>query len=72
MTNHQLRGRIGENMAGTEQWQINISFFVKASNDDEALSKVTSTLRYGEADMAWIWQSSKRLTNKGETNDTNN
>lgn len=56
-------------MAGTEQWQINISFFVEASNDDEALSKVTSTLRYGEADMAWIWQSSKRLTNKGDASE---
>ena len=56
-------------MAGTRQWQINIAFFVEASNDDEALSKVTSTLRYGESDLVWIWQSTKGLTNKGETND---
>lgn len=56
-------------MAGTDMWQINIAFFVEASSDDEALSKVTSTLRYNEADMAWIWHSSKRLTNKGDANE---
>lgn len=56
-------------MAGTDMWQINIAFFVEASNDDEALSKVTSTLRYGEADMAWIWNHSKRLTNKGDASE---
>ena len=70
MTNPQLHGHIGGSMAGTDMWQINIAFFVEASSDDEALNKVTSTLRYGETDMAWIWQSSKRLTNKEtETND---
>jgi hypothetical protein len=56
-------------MAGTKQWQINIAFFVEASNDDEALSKVTSTLRYGESDLVWIWQSSKQLTNKGDASE---
>jgi hypothetical protein len=59
-------------MAGTRLWQVNMAFFVEASNDDEALSKVTSTLRYGESDIAWIWQSSKGLTNKGEASVTNN
>lgn len=59
-------------MAGTRQWQINIAFFVEADNDDDALHKVTSTLRYGESDVVWIWQSSKALTNKGEASDTNN
>jgi hypothetical protein len=56
-------------MAGTKQWQINIAFFVEASNDDEALSKVTSTLRYDDSDLVWIWQSSKQLTNKGDASE---
>jgi hypothetical protein len=56
-------------MAGTKQWQINIAFFVEASNDDEALNKVTSTLRYGESDLVWIWQSSKGLSNKGDASE---
>ena len=64
-----MHGHIGGNMAGTRQWQINIAFFVEASNDDEALSKVTSTLRYDDSDLVWIWQSSKGLTNKGEASD---
>jgi hypothetical protein len=59
-------------MAGTKQWQINIAFFVEADNDDDALHKVTSTLRYDDSDLVWIWQSSKQLTNKEKTNDTNN
>ena len=56
-------------MAGTRQWQVNISFFVEASNDDEAMSKVTSTLPYNKKDIAWAWQSSKGLPNKGEANE---
>jgi hypothetical protein len=56
-------------MAGTRQWQVNIAFFVEASNDDEALSKVTSTLRYDDSDLVWIWQATKRLTNKGDASE---
>lgn len=57
-------------MDGTKQWQINMAFFVEASTDDEALSKVTSTLRYGEKDIAWAWLSSKGLSNiEGEASE---
>ena len=64
-----MHGHIGGIMAGTRQWQVNISFFVEASNDDEAMSKVTSTLPYNKKDIAWAWQSSKGLPNKGEANE---
>jgi len=56
-------------MAGTKQWQVNIAFFVEADNDDDALRKATSTLRYGEVDVVWAWQSTKGITNKGDASE---
>ena len=55
MTDHQLRGHIGENMAGTKRWEVNITFFVEAEDDDAALRKATSTLKYGKSDVTWAW-----------------
>jgi hypothetical protein len=42
-------------MAGTKEWEVNITFFVEADNDDDALRKATKTLRYGEIDVTWAW-----------------
>lgn len=55
-------------MAGTKRWEINITFFVEAEDDDAALRKATRTLKYGESDVTWAWIYTTQ-TNKGETND---
>lgn len=69
MTNHQLRGHIGGNMAGIKTYDVCIVFTVRANNDDEAKNKVTKTLAHDTRyDWAWIYTT----LNKGETNDTNN
>ena len=48
-------------MAGTKQWEVNITFFVEADDDDDALRKATSTLRYGESDVTWEWIETRLL-----------
>ena len=57
-------------MAGTKRWEVNITFFVEAADDDDALRKATSTLKYGQSDVTWAWIYTTQ-TNKGEANDTN-
>jgi hypothetical protein len=42
-------------MAGTKRWEVNITFFVEAEDDDAALRKATSTLKYGKSDVTWAW-----------------
>jgi len=69
MTSHQLRGHIGGNMDGTKQWEVNITFFVNASNDDEAFNKVTNTLRYKDKNVAWAWIYTTQTNKEIETND---
>ncbi len=31
------------------------TFFVEAEDDDAALRKATSTLKYGKSDVTWAW-----------------
>jgi hypothetical protein len=68
MTDHQLRGHIGGNMAGTEIYDVCIVFSVYADNDDEALHKVTRDLEYGKEDVEWAWIYTKHI-NKGEASE---
>ena len=68
MKDHQLRGHIGGNMAGTNTYDVCIVFNVFASDDDEALKKVTKTLPRGRLDIAWAWIYTTQ-TNKGEASD---
>ena len=55
-------------MAGIKQWKVDITFFVEADNDDDALRKATTTLRYGESDVVWVWKDTQ-LINKGEASE---
>jgi hypothetical protein len=55
MTDHQLHGDIGENMAGTKVYDVCIVFSVESTDDDAALNRVTSVLPKGDLDMAWAW-----------------
>jgi len=55
-------------MAGTKEWEVNITFFVEADDDDDALRKATKTLRYGEIDVTWAWIYTTQ-TNKGEASE---
>jgi len=57
-------------MAGIKRWDVNITFFVEAEDDDDALRKATRTLIHGKSDVTWAWIYTTQ-TNKGETNDTN-
>ena len=56
-------------MAGIEKpmYRVEIMFFVYADGDDDALHKVTRTLRY-EDDIVWAWRSTQ-LENKGEASE---
>lgn len=64
MANHQLPGRIGGNVAGINTYDVCIVFSVKASDDDEALNKVTKTLAHDTRyDWSWIYTTE---VNKGE------
>ena len=56
-------------MDGTKQWEVNITFFVNASNDDEAFNKVTNTLRYKDKNVAWAWIYTTQTNKEIETND---
>ena len=67
MISPQLHGHTGGNMAGINTYKVKIEFLVYADSDDDALHKVTRTLRY-EDDYVWIWTQTK-LINKGEANE---
>jgi hypothetical protein len=55
-------------MDGTNTYDVCIVFNVKASDDDEALNKVTSTLAHDTRyDWAWIYTTNTR---ERENNDT--
>ena len=57
-------------MAGTKKdmYRVEMFFFVYADDDDDARTKVTSTLAH-DTRYAWAWRSTT-LENKGETSDT--
>jgi hypothetical protein len=55
MTDHQLHGDIGENMAGTEIYNVCIVFNVHATNDDDALSTVREYLPTNTYPIEWAW-----------------
>ena len=38
-------------MAGIKRWDVNITFFVEAEDDDDALRKATRTLIHGKSDV---------------------
>ena len=48
----------------TPMYIVTIEFFVRADNDDDALNKVTKTLRHDKT-YDWSWESTKLLT-KGD------
>lgn len=57
-------------MDGINEYDVCIVFNVKASNDDEALRKVTQTLAHDTRyDWGWIYTT---LNKKESNNDTNN
>ena len=55
-------------MAGIKTLEVNITFFVEADDDDDALRKATKTLRYGEVDVTWAWIYTTQ-TNKGDASE---
>jgi len=64
MTDHQQHGHIGESMAGINEYDVCIVFRVKASDDDEALNKVTQTLAHDTRyDWTWIYTTTKEQSN---------
>jgi hypothetical protein len=51
-------------MAGTNTYDVCIVFTVKASDDDEALNKVTKTLAHDSRyDWAWIYTTQTKESN---------
>ena len=55
MTGHQLHGRIGENMAGTDTYDVCIVFTVYAEDGDAALDVVRDGLPRSTYPMEWAW-----------------
>lgn len=54
-----MPGNIGVIMEATNNmWEVNISFYVEASDDDEALSRVRDFLPRNQLGVAWAWTSS--------------
>jgi len=44
---------------------VKIEFFVRADNDDDALNKVTKTLKHDKT-YDWSWEGTQLLTNSNE------
>jgi hypothetical protein len=71
MTNHLSLGHTGENMDGTDTYDVCIVFKVHASNDDDALDTVINYLPAKTFPMDWDWIYTTQ-TERESTNDNSN